>query len=200
VDLGWDSGWNQLVPRDRAGLMTFLKCDSSASVWTDSPGTRENWPINCVTWHLAYAFCAWDGGWLPSELEWEYAAAGGSENRLYPWGSELPASNKAAYGCNPCSIGNILPVGSKSAGMGRYGHQDLDGSMWEWVLDIYAEPHPPACIDCANLDDVNLAGIRVRRGGGWDFDKALRSASRDRQGGTVPSRSSGFRCARATAR
>jgi len=49
------------------------------------------------------------------------------------------------------------------------------------------------------LGEVTM-GAHQTTGGGWDFDKALRSASRDRQGGTVPSRSSGFRCARATAR
>jgi formylglycine-generating enzyme required for sulfatase activity len=45
---------------------------------------------NCVDWREARAFCAWDGGWLPIEAEWEFAAAGGDENRLYPWGAAEP--------------------------------------------------------------------------------------------------------------
>jgi formylglycine-generating enzyme required for sulfatase activity len=53
-------------------------------------GANEALPINCVHWYDAFQFCAWDGGWLPTEAEWEMAAAGGAENRRYPWGGALP--------------------------------------------------------------------------------------------------------------
>jgi formylglycine-generating enzyme required for sulfatase activity len=42
----------------------------------------------------AYAFCIFDGGFLPTETEWEYAAAGGSEQRDYPWGWTLPGASE----------------------------------------------------------------------------------------------------------
>ena len=48
--------------------------------------------MNCVNWFEAYAFCIWDGGFLPSDTEWEYAAAGGSLQREYPWGSTAPGT------------------------------------------------------------------------------------------------------------
>jgi hypothetical protein len=50
-------------------------CDGPGT-WTPSVGSHENLPINCENWYEAYAFCIWDGGFLPSEAEWEYAAAG----------------------------------------------------------------------------------------------------------------------------
>jgi formylglycine-generating enzyme required for sulfatase activity len=37
---------------------------------TSSAGSKENLPINCVNWWESYAFCIWDGGFLPSEAEW----------------------------------------------------------------------------------------------------------------------------------
>jgi formylglycine-generating enzyme required for sulfatase activity len=58
----------------------------SCNTWTDTPGTQESQPIVCVNWYEAYAFCIWDGGFLPSEAEWENAAAGGSESARVPLG------------------------------------------------------------------------------------------------------------------
>ncbi len=106
---------------------------------------KENLPINCVTWYEAYAFCIWDGGFLPSAAEWEYAAAGGSEQREYPWGSAAPAkdSRYAIYDCDygdagSCAgIGNIAPVGTATLGAGLWLQLDLAGSVSEWNLDWF---------------------------------------------------------------
>jgi len=43
-------------------------------------------PLNCVPWHVLMAFCVWDGGRLPTDAEWSFAAQGGSEQRAFPWG------------------------------------------------------------------------------------------------------------------
>ncbi|MGH7297911.1 MAG: formylglycine-generating enzyme family protein, partial [Polyangiaceae bacterium] len=83
----YETGWiatNEIVPTDE----NLTSC--TPSTWTTSAGSNENKPINCVTWEESYAFCIWDGGFLPSESEWEYAAAGGSEQREYPWGMAAP--------------------------------------------------------------------------------------------------------------
>jgi formylglycine-generating enzyme required for sulfatase activity len=49
-------------------------------------------PINCIPWHVLFAFCVWDGGRLPTNAEWSFAAEGGAEQRDFPWGS-VPAGD-----------------------------------------------------------------------------------------------------------
>src|SRR5262249_29144765 len=112
-------------------------------------------PMNCVNWYTAFAFCAWDGGRLPTEAEWQYAATIDSTGtpRTYPWGSTAPDSSHAVY-CvsqaatdpNPCTTGApIGQVGSKpSLGDGPWGHADLAGNLWGWVLDSPLG-FPPTC-------------------------------------------------------
>jgi formylglycine-generating enzyme required for sulfatase activity len=104
--------------------------------WTAGVETR---PKNFVSWYTAAAFCAWDGGRLPTDVEWTYVARGGDENRAYPWGSEAATPERAVFNCTgdgnaSCALVDILPVGSRPKGVGRWGHFDLAGSMFEWTL------------------------------------------------------------------
>jgi len=173
---GWDGAWNSSLQANTTALTTVLKCQSTYQTWTDTPGSGETLPINCVNWYEAFAFCAWDGGRLPTEAEWNYAAAGGAEQRAYPWSIAYPPGSTtidgtyAVYDClgdgtGSCAFTDIQTVGSRSPkGDGRWAQADLAGSMWEWNLDWYASPYPNPCSNCANL---TAASYRVVRGGFW---------------------------------
>jgi len=87
---GWKTEWDRQLPGDRDAFIGALHCDGGHETWRDVAGPGEDRPIGCLNWYEAFAFCIWDGGRLPVEAEWEYAAAGGIENRLYPWGSHEP--------------------------------------------------------------------------------------------------------------
>jgi sulfatase modifying factor 1 len=197
----WDAAWDGSLPADLKGA---VKCSSSYQTWIDTPGANENLPMNCISWYEAFAFCAWDGGRLPTEAEWNYAAAGGSKQKDYPWGSISPDGTHAVYACtgdgsnsSSCALTDILKVGSKPAGDGEWEQADLAGSMWEWNLDwweTYPNPSPAICTDCANLKS---ALYRVIRGGSWgDFASGLLSSSRNGDDPSVRNHYIGARCAR----
>ena len=199
----YETGWSatdaaNLVPDDAR-----LACDPSFATWTSVPGSQEGLPVNCVTWWEAYAFCIWDGGFLPSEAEWEYAAAGGTEQREYPWGATPPgmANEYAIHDCYypsgtvECTdVSNIALVGTAASGAGRWGQLDLAGNVWQWNLD-WSAPYS-ACTDCASLTGD---AIRVLRGGnfsvygGTDY---LLPPTRNEDTPSDRSYDVGFRCAR----
>ena len=99
-----------------------------------------NLPKNFIDWYTAAAVCHFAGGRLPTDAEWRYAAVGGEEARPYPWGNDAQTPEHAVYNClgdgdKSCSLADVLPVGSRPKGAGRWGHLDLAGSMFEWTMD-----------------------------------------------------------------
>ena len=193
---GWSSSWNTLLPASTPVLTSqALTCnqDSSANpTWTDTVSNNESLPINCITWIEAFAFCTWDGGRLPTDTEWDYAASGGSQERYYPWSSPPTSSTitpaYASYYCTGhggptqfvdggmeagifyCSVADITRPGHHSPlGDGRYGHADLGGNMDEWVLDWNFANFILPCDNCAELEaGPPDAGVgRLIRGGGY---------------------------------
>jgi len=210
---GYEPGWSASDDANITPTAANLACvgrvvpDVEAGAhfgtWTVGVGAQENLPITCANWSEAYAFCIWDGGFLPSEAEWGYAASGGSEQRQYPWGTADPGSTNqyAIYGCYyPSGAGfctgveNIAPVGSAVLGAAAWGQLDLAGSVWEWTLDWYAAYANP-CTDCA---DFTVATERSTLGG--NFDTSTGSFPPIRHGNSPVDPGAyayGFRCARA---
>ena len=197
---GYEPGWATSDNGNIAPTNVNLACSASYQTWTPSSGGgHEKLPINCVNSYEAAAFCIWDGGFLPSEAEWEYAAAGGSQEREYPWGPTAPGTNNqyAIYNCNypspgNCPVSNIAPVGIPTAGGGRYGQLDVAGNVWEWNVDWFAAYG--ACTNCTN---ATIAPGRVSRGG--NFLDAASDVIPTWRVVTSPAERSyglGFRCAR----
>jgi formylglycine-generating enzyme required for sulfatase activity len=201
VETGWDTSWTTTanVNPTTASLTRGSFCDSTHAAWTASPtGGQENLPINCVSWYESYAFCIWDGGFLPSEAEWEYAAAGGAEQRQYPWGTAAPGTMNqyAIYGSNYTgNATNLAPVGTATSGAGLWGQLDLAGEVWEWNLD-WRQNYVTPCTDCVNLTPASFRLVR-----GDNFSGTLANLVPTRRGGDIApdGRDSNFgvRCARA---
>lgn len=189
--------------------------------WTAAPGDRELHPINCVSWFTAQAFCAWDGGRLPTDAEWEFAArgrafAGLPAGRLYPWGDEDPlrTCDRARWNLNTCpgdDGARTRRVGSFAPSPDLEGARlwDLAGNIYEWTADnfvLYSDPDLVGCWGAPPagrrdpLCDVDPQGARTIRGGSWFFDTVgvLRSPSRFgvNMGGSLPLYGIGLRCAR----
>ena len=157
----------------------------------DSPGCnwpasgRDNHPINCVAWNEAKSYCGAQGKRLPSEEEREWAARGGEEGRIYPWGNEAPADQLCWSGDgNDLGKGqrkSTCPVSSYPQGHSKDGIHDLAGNVLEWTSgasEIYG-------------------WLRMVRGGSWSMGipSYMRAAWR---GGEPSNRTLGvgFRCAR----
>lgn len=183
ADSGWRGAWDDKLPKDASDV---ISCGGSGD-----PAL----PIACVTWYTAFVFCVWDGGRLPTEAEWEYAAAGGSENRRYPWGAEAPTADRAVFDATELAL-----VGSKPPGAGRWGHLDLGGNLWEWVLDDLGQYDAAACDDCADVpeegDCADVSASRSIRGGSYMEGAALlRAATRSNMAPSKIGGNGGFRCA-----
>ncbi|GMQ75418.1 MAG: formylglycine-generating enzyme family protein [Gammaproteobacteria bacterium] len=116
----------------------------------EGPGSsldeRMDHPVIHVSWFDAKAYCRWSGTRLPSEAEWELAARGGLEDRIYPWGNELlPA------GRHRCNIwqGNFPTLNLGADGYvgtapvhaydpNGYSLYNAVGNVWEWCEDCFS--------------------------------------------------------------
>lgn len=198
ADPGWDAIWNSQMPSSRADLISAIQCGAEQT-WSENPGTNDALAMNCVSWYEAFAFCIWDGGRLPTEAEWNYAAAGGGGTdgqRAFPWSS--PSTSTAidtTYAVYNRYDNRVMRVGSRSPkGNGKWGHADLAGNVWEWVLDWEAT-YPLPCNDCANLATSTK---RELRGGAWlNFPEYVRTAKRYAYPPSHRETPGGVRCARA---
>ncbi|MBR2980429.1 MAG: SUMF1/EgtB/PvdO family nonheme iron enzyme [Myxococcaceae bacterium] len=137
----------------------------------------EEWlshPMNCVSWQGASEYCAWIGGRLPTEDEWQYAATHNGTQALettYPWGNDAPThcvhamyideSSEVSQVCNGTTVIALservgtAPVGTYSAGDSPLGLQDMSGNVYEWTNSV------------RDLDDAEI--LRVVKGGAWNY-------------------------------
>jgi iron(II)-dependent oxidoreductase len=100
-------------------------------------------PVMHVNWFEAEAYCRWAGRRLPTEVEWEMAAATAPQalhhKRRYPWGDGAPDTGEWAnlYG----SVGRTVDVAAFAGGDSAWGCRQMFGNVWEWTADWFG-PYP----------------------------------------------------------
>lgn len=182
-------------------LPKFTSSETRISYYSDA--AYENYPVIHVNWSQAADYCAWAGGRLPTEAEWEYAARGGLPRSTYPWGEGLDCQQANYYPSvrppgvlsdpDPC-VGDTSEVGSYAAnGFGLY---DMAGNVWEWVADwietdYYSNSPEDNPVGPASGDH----GDRGLRGGSWfNAEGYLNVAYRYGSDPTQHTGNFGFRC------
>ena len=186
-------------------------CVVKNAYWRRPEGPRSNiknrgdHPVVHISWNDAVNYCTWANKRLPTEAEWEYAAQGGVENSIYPWGNELIPNNE-----HQCNIWqgefpkensledgylSTAPVNSyKSNGYGLY---NIVGNVWEWTQDWFSTSYPKIR-DTNNPLGPGTGESKVIKGGSFLCHKSYcnryRIAARSSNTTNSSTSNLGFRC------
>ncbi|MCC6159188.1 MAG: SUMF1/EgtB/PvdO family nonheme iron enzyme [Deltaproteobacteria bacterium] len=125
--------------------------------WIDGRSIHgtDRYPVTSVTFHQAQAFAKWAGKRLPSALEWEKAATGGSSRR-YPWGED-PDPARAHFDADR---GCLDHVDAHPEGASPVGCEDLMGNACEWTVD--PDRAEPLLKGGCYLDDISVVTVATR--------------------------------------
>jgi gliding motility-associated lipoprotein GldK len=188
----------------------------------------DNYPVVGVTWKQASAFCIWRTNYLnaalnsagqievqdyrlPVETEWEYAARGGLEHSMYPWGGYYTRNKEGCFLANfkPLRGNYIDDGGSTTLTVGsyqpnEYGLYDMAGNVAEWTSNAYDESAYMFTHDLnpdykynASPNDPPVLKRKVIRGGSWkDIGYYLQNGSRAYEYQDTSKSYIGFRCVR----
>lgn len=168
--------------------------------------THPSYPITCVSWYDAVAYCAFRGKRLPTLTEWMFAATNGGTNLEFPFtpeGNPVLDCKLLTYdigGANSTGGGCHFPKDVKSTTMGPNGLYELAGSVFEWLYD-WDRDYPAESRDrvASDFSADGLDDYRVRVGGAFvtaGSAQVLRNPYREVFAPHVRFNDHGFRCAK----
>jgi iron(II)-dependent oxidoreductase len=162
----WDDAAWQWRQREAAEQPVYWRRDSrdwlrrDFDCWVPLEPQR---PVIHVNWFEAQSYCHWAGRRLPTEAEWEAAAAGEGKRR-FPWGDEEPTTEHANLDGRSLGCAN---VSLHSAGDSVHGCRQMIGNVWEWTADAFL-PYPGFEPDPYKEYSAPWFGDhKVLRGGCW---------------------------------
>ena len=160
---------------------SFLRATGTQTppLWHDPNFSHPRQPVVAVSWFEAMKYCGWLSAAtgrpyrLPSEAEWERAARGGVDGRLFPWGDASPQSlpdYDQRWKTGPEPVAGHAPNG--------FGLYDLGENVHEWCSDWYRADYYSVSPD-RNPRGPEAGERRASRGGSWRHHiKVTRCAAR----------------------